>query len=361
MLSRHAEVLEANRDQETFSPHDGPGLQQREEMSVFLTNLSGKKHARQRKLISSGFTPRMIGRLEENLTGWAKKIFDDALEKDSVDFVDEVAYRLPMHLIGDVLGVPVEDREWLFDRAKEMLQCQEPDSGFTLEREREIQLQMFQYGQRLGAAKRANPEDDVWTILTQAEYEDEDGSIQRLNELELDMFFLVLVLAGSETTRTAIARGLLALLDNRDQMERLRREPELLKDASEEILRWSSPVAYFMRTAARDTELRGVPIRAGEIVTMWYPSANRDEEVFEDPFRFDITRKPNPQVAFGGGGPHFCLGAHLARREIAILFEEMLRRVDDVEVLGDVVNSNMGIASPILVTPKSLMVRLKAR
>jgi cytochrome P450 len=361
VLSRHGDVQSANRDQATFSPAAGPGLQLREEMSVFLTNLSGEAHLRQRRLISAGFTPRMIGRLEENLHGWARTIFDDALERETVDFVNDVAYQLPMHLIADVMGIPVEDREYLFTTANAFLQSQEPARALPEEQQTALQLELFQYGQRLSAIKRAHPADDVWTELTQAEYEADDGSIQRLEGLELDMFFVVLILAGSETTRNAITGGLLALLEHRDQLERLRREPELMKVATEEILRWSSPVSYFMRTATRDTELGGVPIAQGDIVSMWYASANRDAEVFEDPFRFDITRQPNEHVAFGGGGPHFCLGAHLARREIATLFDELLRRVHDVELRGDVEYSVQGIGSPIVVAPKALPVRLKGR
>jgi cytochrome P450 len=361
VLSRHADVQTANRDEETFSPRGGPGLMLRDELEVFLTNISGQKHARQRRLISGGFTPRMIGRLEQNLRTWSKKIFDDALEQETVDFVDRVAYQLPMHLIADVVGVPVEDRDWLFRKANDLIQCDDPASDIPLDQKTAIQIEMFQYGQKLGAARRENPQDDVWTLLTQSEYEAEDGSIQKLDGMELDMFFLVLLLAGSETTRNAITGGLLALLDNRDQMERLRDEPGLMKDATEEILRWSSPVGYFLRTAARDTEVRGVPIREGELVSMWYASANRDAEVFEDPFRFDITRRPNPHVAFGGGGPHYCLGANLARAEISTLFEEMLRRVADVELLGELQHTNQGLGSPILASPKALPVRLKPR
>jgi len=361
VLSRHADVQAANRDPDTFSPRGGPGLAVREEMEVFLTNLSGATHTRQRKLISAGFTPRMIGRLEQNLRTWSKKIFDDALELESLDFVDRVAYQLPMHLIADVMGIPVEDRDWLFGKANDLLQCQDPESAIPADQQNAIQLEMFQYGQQLNAAKRANPQDDVWTKLTQAQYEADDGTIQRLEGLELDMFFLVLILAGSETTRNAITGGLLALLDHREQLERLRNEPGLMKDATEEILRWSSPVSYFLRTATRDVEIGGMTIREGDLVTMWYASANRDADVFEAPFQFDITRQPNYQVAFGGGGPHFCLGAHLARRETTILFEELVNRVADIELLGDVEYSNMGIGSPIVVSPKALAVRMKAR
>jgi cytochrome P450 len=330
-------------------------------MVGFLTNLTGAAHARQRRLISAGFTPRMIGRLEQNLSEWSKRIFDDVLERETVDFVEDVAYQLPMHLIADVMGIPVEDRRPLFTTANTFLQSQEPARAIPKDQQEALQRELFEYGQRLSAAKRANPQDDVWTKLTLAEYEAEDGTIQRLEGLELDMFFIVLILAGSETTRNAITGGLLALLDHRDQLERLRQEPSLMKDATEEILRWSSPVSYFMRTATRDTEIRGVPIAEGDIVTMWYASANRDADVFDDPFRFDITRQPNYHVSFGGGGPHFCLGAHLARREISTLFEELLRRVEDIKLLGDVAYSNLGIGSPIVVSPKALPVRLKAR
>ncbi|MFN8643545.1 MAG: cytochrome P450 [Candidatus Binatia bacterium] len=188
--------------------------------------------------------------------------------------------------------------------------------------------------------------------------ETEDGERTTMGELELDLFFLLLTIAGSETTRTAIAGGLAALLDHPDQLAALRADPALLGSAVEEILRWSSPVAYFARRATRDTVLAGVPIAAGQRITLWYPSANRDEAAFADPFRFDIRRAPNEHVAFGGGGPHYCLGANLARREITILFEELLRRTRRIEALAPPTYRALGIYNPILVAPQELPVRL---
>jgi cholest-4-en-3-one 26-monooxygenase len=164
--------------------------------------------------------------------------------------------------------------------------------------------------------------------------------------------------AGSETTRDAIAVGLLALLEHPDALDTLRREPDAIPAAVEEIIRWTSPVSYFARRATRDTQVRGVPIAAGDRVTLWYASANRDEDVFDDPFRFDIARSPNPHVAFGGGGPHFCLGANLARREITILFEELLARAREIELVGPPRYSALGIDNPVLVVMRELPVRI---
>ena len=217
---------------------------------------------------------------------------------------------------------------------------------------------MFEYAQELGRAKRSDPQDDVWTLLSTAEVETDDGERTGLGETELDMFFFVLTLAGSETTRNAITGGLMALVDHPDQLATLRREPEGMRPAAEEILRWTSPVAYFARRATRDTEIRGVPIAEGDRVTLWYPSANRDDDAFRDPFRFDITRTPNDHVAFGGGGAHFCLGANLARREIAILFEELLARTTDIEILAPPTYSGLTINNPVLGAVRELPVRL---
>jgi cytochrome P450 len=362
VLSRIDDVRAANRDHENFAATLGPALFSRQEQGgLMLTSMDGAQHTRQRKLISAGFTPRMIGRLEAKARSWATRILDAALERERFDFVDQVAYQLPMHMIADIMGIPFEDRAWLFTKAADFLQCTDPEHGVPASEQLGIQLEMFQYGQRLSAAKRAKPEDDVWTTLTRVEVEDPDGSRHALPEVELDLFFILLIVAGSETTRNAITLGLLALLENRDQLERLRREPGLIKSATEEILRWSSPVAYFKRLVTRDTEIRGVPIAKGDFVTLWYASANRDETAFADPYRFDIARTPNEHVAFGGGGPHFCLGAHLARREISILFEELLARVADVEITGPLRYSLQGIGNPIVMSPKSLPVRFVPR
>ena len=195
---------------------------------------------------------------------------------------------------------------------------------------------MYAYAYRLAAEKRAHPSDDVFSRIVAAELLENDGSKHRLNDLELAGFFQLIATGGSETTRNALSGGLLALLEEREQLERLRRDRSLLKTAVEEILRWTSPVNYFRRTATRDVVIRGETIRAGDKVTMWYCSGNRDEEVYDDPFRLDITRSPNDHLAFGAGGAHYCLGANLAKMEIEIVLDEMLDRITDIEVCGPI-------------------------
>jgi cytochrome P450 len=197
-------------------------------------------------------------------------------------------------------------------------------------------LQLYQYATALGAEKRAHPADDVWSVLASAEIEDDTGERVRLTDFQLDLFFLVLSVAGSETTRNAISHGLLALVEHPDCLADLRADPSLWDTATDEIIRWSSPVADFARTATVDTVLSGVDIAAGDRVVLFYPSANRDERAFTSPFRFDIRRSPNHHVSFGGGGAHYCLGAHLARREIRTLLEQVLARFDDIALTGDV-------------------------
>ena len=359
VLTRHDDIQAANRDAELSSAFDGPSVSNQPEMrGQMLVSMDGRDHVRQRRLISAGFTPRMVGRLEEQARRWAVSIVEEALERGTCDFVRDVAYRLPMHMIADIVGIPVEDRDGLFSLTTDFLQGGAPGNRLSAEEHLSVQVQMFEYGRRLGQQKRSDPRDDVWTILSTAEIETEDGLRSRLGETELDLFFLLLTVAGSETTRNAITSGLMALLDNPEQLEVLRRDPGAMRSAVEEILRWSSPVAYFARRATRDTEIRGVPIRAGERITLWYPSGNRDEDVFDEPFRFDIGRAPNPHVAFGGGGPHFCLGANLARAEIAILLEELLARVDRIEILGPPRHLALGIYNPILTAVAELPVRL---
>lgn len=349
VLTRFADIQAANRDTETFNAYDGPTLGAYEGMKGgMLPSMDGRDHVRQRRLISAGFTPRMIGLLEDQARQWASTIVDQALEKGRCNFVAEVAYRLPMHMIADIIGIPVSDRDWLFGLTTEMLLGLDPNLG----------LELYEYAHRLGQEKRANPKDDVWTLLATAEVETDDGQRTQLSELELDLFFLLLTVAGSETTRNAISGGLVALLQHPDQLELLRRDPAAMKPAVEEILRWSSPVSYFARRTTRDVEVSGVRIPAGDRVTLWYPSADRDEETFADPFRFDITRSPNPQVAFGGGGPHFCLGANLARCEISVLFAELFKRASDIELLGEPSYTVFGILNPILVAMTQLPVQI---
>ena len=354
VLSRYAEIRDVNRQADRFLSCKGPGLGF-EGTGFMLTDMDGQPHIRQRKLISSGFTPRMTRRLEDLAREWAVEIVEDALERETVEFVQDVAYQLPMHMIADVLGIPKEDRDWLFALTSDMLLCIDPEHPTPASEREGLAAQIYGYGQKIAARKREEPDDDVLSLL--ATVEDDLG---KLSDLELDGFFMLLTVAGSETTRSAISAGLLQLLREPEQLEALRRDPTLMKGATEEIIRWTSPVAYFKRIVAEDCEIGGVPVAAGDRVSLWYPSGNRDEAVFEDPFRFDIRRKPNEHISFGGGGPHFCLGAHLARREITILFEELLKRTSQVEQVGDPAYSVLGIGNPILVSLGKLPVRLKA-
>jgi cholest-4-en-3-one 26-monooxygenase len=358
VLSRYDDVQAANRDAELFCSHDGPQLSIQPEMrGTMLVSMDGRDHIRQRRLISAGFTPRMVGRLEVQAREWAVSIVERACERGTCEFVQNVAYQLPMHMIADIVGIPVEDREWLFGLTKELLQG-DTNRVASAEEFLSIEMQMFEYAQELGRRKRTEPQDDVWTILSTVEVETDDGERSALGETELDMFFFLLTIAGSETTRNAISGGLIALVEHPDQLAALRRDPDAMRPAVEEILRWTSPVAYFARRATRATEIRGVPIAEGDRVTLWYPSANRDEDAFEDPFHFDIARTPNNHVAFGGGGAHFCLGANLARREIAILFEELLARTTDIEILAPATFSGLTIDNPVLGAVRELQVRL---
>ncbi len=359
VLSKFDDVQAANRDTELFSAGDGPGLSLNPEMQgAMLVSMDGSAHIRQRKIISAGFTPRMVGRLEQQARRWAVSIVEDALEKGTCDFVADVAYQLPMHMIADIVGIPPEDRQWLFTLTNDFLQVSDPDDPIAREKHMQTQVDMFQYAQQLCEEKRKNPKDDVWTVISTFEVEDDEGERSGMSQLELNFFFLLLTVAGSETTRNAISGGLLALLDNPDQLETMRSDPSAMRPAVEEIIRWTSPVAYFARRATRDTEIRGVKIAKGDRLSLWYPSANRDEEVFDDPFRFDIHRKSNRQIAFGGGGAHFCLGANLARREIAILFEELLKRTRTIEVLEPPQYSSLSLFNPIYLALKELPVRI---
>jgi cytochrome P450 len=346
----HQEVERANRDWETFSVREGttivpfPPAQR----GVMFGTKDPPEYNTIRRLISAGFTPRMVGRLEDKIRARTKRILDEAAARGELDFVPEIAYQLPMHVIADIVGIPEPDRSELFRLTDLLMRSVDPFQDITKEEQRNAQAELFTYAHELSAAKRANPTDDVWSILAAGE----------LGEFELDLFFMALTFAGSETTRNALAQGLMALLENPDQLAHLRRDPSLLPTAVEEIVRWSSPVICFGRTVTHDTELGGQQLRTGERIGLFYPSANRDEKVFADSFRFDIRRSPNPHVAFGGGGPHFCLGASLARTEIQVMTGALLRRFDLIEITGEPVWMSAGPAAAVGVAVQSLPVRL---
>ena len=346
----HKEVEQANRDWEIFSVHDGttivpfPPAQR----GVMFVTKDPPEYNRIRRLISAGFTPRMVGRLEDQIRTRTERILDDAADRGEVDFVSDIAYQLPMHVIADIVGIPEADRPEVFRITDLIMRSADPYQQVSKQERREAEAALFTYAHELSAAKRANPADDVWSTLAAGE----------LDEFELDLFFTVLTFAGSETTRNALAQGLMALLDNPKQLADLRRDPSLLPTAAEEVVRWSSPVICFARPVTRETKLGGQQLHAGDRVGLFYPSANRDDKVFADPMRFDIQRSPNPHVGFGGGGPHFCLGASLARTELQVMIGALLRRFDVIEITGEPVWMSAGPAAAVGVAVQSLPVRL---
>jgi len=334
-VTRYEDVVAVNRDNELYSSSRGSALimDQPEDMlaqqRLMMLNMDPPMHTRYRLLVNKGFTPRTVGRLEERIRELTNEIVDKVSEKGSCDFVVDIAAELPLQVIAEVMGVPMEDRHKVFDWSNRMIGAEDPEYAVAPEAAMEASMELYAYANRLAAEKRANPSDDIISVLLQAEVDSE-----RLSELEFDLFFLLLSVAGNETTRNLIAHGMLALIEHPDQRDKLLRDPSLLAGAVEEMLRFGTPVMHFRRTASRPTEIAGQSIAEGDKVVIWYISANRDETVFPDPHRFDVERSPNEHVAFGGGGPHFCLGANLARLEIRAMFEEVLRRLPDMELAG---------------------------
>ena len=340
VLLTHAEVQKANRDWETFSAAAGPSIvgMPRDGVNHTLVASDPPEHERLRRLISKGFTPRMVRKLDDQILHYTNLILDDVVERGGeVDFVRDVAYRLPMEMIADIMGIPNADRPHIFSVIDTMFRSSDPQNDLTPDDNLAATMELYQYAQTLGEAKRRDPQDDVWSLIALAEIEHDDGEIGRLTNPELDAFFIILSIAGSETTRNALSSGLTALAENPAEYERLCARPDLLDSATDEIIRWASPVTMFAREATRDVEIGGALIGRGDRISMWYPSANRDASVFEDPFRFDITRDPNPHVSFGGGGVHYCLGASLAKREVRIMFEQIAGRFAEIEITGPAV------------------------
>ncbi len=332
VVSRHEDVVAIFKDAETYSSelggtqiYDGKG------MGYQLNQTDDPKHRRLRALVNKGFTPRMIGRLEDDLRARARRILDEITPGEIFNFVPTVARELPLQAICAVLGVPQEDRAELGEIVDLAIGA---GGGATMSPQ--YLKRLSAYADALVERKRHDPADDILSIIVHAQLD--DGSPQ-LNNLELRAFFNLLFPAGAETTRSAIAGGMLALIENLDEQERLRTNPELMKTATEEIVRWTSPSVYKRRTTSREVELRGRVIRQGQKVTVWEMSANRDAEVFADPFRFDVGRDPNFHVGFGLGA-HFCLGANLARLEIRVMYEELLNRFERFELEGPLAWTN---------------------
>jgi cytochrome P450 len=332
MATKHRHAVRLHRDADSFTAVDGPLIQPVDMFSSYPTiiNMDPPGLNKRRKLISSAFNPRAIAKLEDGIRARAARMIDHLLAEGGGDWIDDVADALPMTVIGDIIGIPEDNRPRIFDSLDRILKARSPEGRLGRQEEIDLYATIFGYAMELTAEKRRNPADDIWSTLASAVITGDDGAQFRLPTNELEFFFFVLAFAGSDTTKNALATGLQTFVANPEQIERYREDEALRPSAVEEVLRWASPVAYWTRTAKVDVDMDGLRIPQGDRVVSMLRSANRDAEVFESPFTFDIARQPNPHVAFGGGGPHHCLGAMLARAEIRAVFDELLLRCDDI-------------------------------
>jgi cytochrome P450 len=334
VTTKHRHAVRLHRDVESFTAVDGPLIQPVGMFSSYPTiiNMDPPGLNKRRKLISNAFNPRAIAKLEDGIRARAARMIDRLLTEGGGDWIEDVADALPMTVIGDIIGIPESDRPRIFGVFDRILKARSPEARLSPQEETDLYATIFGYATELTAEKRRNPADDIWSTLASAVITGEDGEQFSLPANELEFFFFVLAFAGSDTTKNALAIGLQAFVANPEQIERYRDEEALRAGAVEEVLRWASPVAYWTRTAKVDVEMDGLHIPQGDRVVSMLRSANRDEEVFSAPFTFDIGRQPNPHVAFGGGGPHHCLGAMLARAELRAVFDELLPRCDGIEI-----------------------------
>jgi cytochrome P450 len=336
-VTRYADIREVHRHPEIFSSElGGTSLEDLEpdqvEARKSMLDMDPPRHDELRAIIARRFTPRAVQVWEDAVRTVTDRVLDTALAKREFDFVEEIASEIPMQVFAEILGVPQDERRYIIDLGDRLLGNADPeyaqptdDSHRLLPFSSPAALEMFEFGRKMAAVRREHPRDDIVTQLALDE---------RLTQRDFDVYFVLLATAGNETTRHTITHGLLALLEHPDQLARLRADPELFKPAAEEMLRWATPVHHFRRTTTRATELAGTEIPAGAKVTTWFVSGNRDEEVFENPDAFDVSRTPNKHMAFGPGGIHHCMGAHLAKMEVRIAFEELLARVSSIELTG---------------------------
>ncbi len=298
---------------------------------ALMLNQDPPRHTQLRKLVNRGFTPRQVAKLEPRVRAIVGRLLDRAAARDRFDLVTDVAVELPLQVIAELVGVPEGERHQVFAWTERMMSLDDPELGGTLADARTAIGEMFAYAERLTAERAGGGGDDLLSVLLAAEV---DG--ERLSQQDIDLFFLLLMNAGSETTRNLITGGMLALFEHPEERARLQDDASLIPSGVEEMLRYVTPVMHFRRTAREYVELSGHTVCAGDKVVIWYASANRDDDQFSEPDRFDVRRSPNDHVAFGAGGPHFCLGAGLARLEARVLFEELLARFPGLRPDGPV-------------------------
>lgn len=333
-VTRHEDVAAISRNSKDWSTEENGAIirfsegmtrDQIELQRTILINQDPPHHAAHRAIISRGFTPRSIQALEEVMTLRAAQIVAAAVAKGEGDFVEDVAAELPLQAIAELIGIPQEDRSKIFDWSNQMLASDDPE----IVGEPEVAAaEILGYAMMMAADRKANPRDDILTKLIQA---DKDG--RGLTDDEFGFFVILLAVAGNETTRNAITHGMNAFFEHPDQWRRwVEERPAEMVD---EVVRWATPVTVFQRTALNDVEVGGVLVKKGQRVALFYASANHDETVFDEPFTFDITRSPNPQVGFGGNGAHYCVGANLARQEIRLIFNALADQCPDITKLAE--------------------------
>ena len=336
-VTRYDDCVTVNRDYERFSsaargtmPFEMPDEDVAQQQLMML-NMDPPLHTRYRRLVNKGFTPRMVRDLEESIHRATDDIIDQVVEKGEADFVTDISAELPLQVIAELLGVPQEDRHKMFEWSNRMVGNEDPEYQLQAEMALTSAMELYAYAAQLFGQKRIDPHEDLMSVLTTVEVEGE-----QLSEMELELFFLLLTVAGNETTRNLMSGAMHAFFLHPEQWQRLLADRSLLPTAVDEMLRFVTPVMNFRRTAMCDVTLSGTHIKEGEKVVFFHASANRDEDVFTEPDVFDVGRDPNPHIAFGGGGPHFCLGANLARMEIRVMYEHLLDRLPDIHQDGDV-------------------------